>query len=485
MKRIKFILSCVVFLFSSYGITWSSELTKNDLSKMVNDTNKVNALNKLSTSYYAAGDFNRQLHFAQEALSLSKKLNWKKGIAFSEKNIGSAYEHLENYPLALESYVRALKNWKIIGNNNEVSFCYNGILIVQINQGDYAKALKNAFAYLKFSERLNDWNIKSNAYNSIGNIYTYQGNYQEGINYFEKALALYEKQNDKQGIAIALNNLGSICRIAGQYDKAAEMLNRSLTISIELNDSIGVASANSNLGLLYFSQGKYDKSIEYNLKGLAIDEARDDLYEMAGSYINTAAAYLYMNNYTQTRKYLKKGIELAQSIGSKDFAMTGYMYLYALDSILGNWKEHAEHYKVFISYRDSIENEENTRISLQAQMQYDFDKKAMADSVVHAEEIRIKEVKLASEKTQRYALYGGISLVIVFALFIFNRFKITQKQKKLIENKERETQKQKETIEEKQKEIIDSIHYAQRIQKALLPLEKSILRDLERLKKLK
>ena len=51
---------------------------------------------------------------------------------------------------------------------------------------------------------------------------------------------------------------------------------------------------------------------------------------------------------------------------------------------------------------------------------------------------------------------------------MFNRYKITQKQKQIIEIKELETQKQKHLIEEKHKEITDSINYAERIQKSFL-----------------
>jgi serine phosphatase RsbU (regulator of sigma subunit) len=51
---------------------------------------------------------------------------------------------------------------------------------------------------------------------------------------------------------------------------------------------------------------------------------------------------------------------------------------------------------------------------------------------------------------------------------MFNRFRITQKQKHIIELKEKETQLQKSIIEEKHKEITDSINYAERIQRSFL-----------------
>lgn len=64
---------------------------------------------------------------------------------------------------------------------------------------------------------------------------------------------------------------------------------------------------------------------------------------------------------------------------------------------------------------------------------------------------------------------------------IFNRFKVTQCQKTVIKEKEKEAQFQKQIIEEKQKEIIDSIHYAKRIQDALLPNEKQIDRIINKM----
>ncbi|HEY6160918.1 MAG TPA: hypothetical protein VI112_06835 [Bacteroidia bacterium] len=52
--------------------------------------------------------------------------------------------------------------------------------------------------------------------------------------------------------------------------------------------------------------------------------------------------------------------------------------------------------------------------------------------------------------------------------------------KSVLDNYERSILAQKKTIEERNKEITDSIHYAQRIQRSLLPSGKSIARSLEK-----
>jgi serine phosphatase RsbU (regulator of sigma subunit) len=59
-------------------------------------------------------------------------------------------------------------------------------------------------------------------------------------------------------------------------------------------------------------------------------------------------------------------------------------------------------------------------------------------------------------------------MLLVFAIFMYNRFKVTSRQKNIIEQQKIQTEKQKSIIEEHQKETIDSINYAKRIQYALL-----------------
>src|SRR6185503_2736610 len=69
-------------------------------------------------------------------------------------------------------------------------------------------------------------------------------------------------------------------------------------------------------------------------------------------------------------------------------------------------------------------------------------------------------------------------LVAVFSVFLYRRFKITQKQKHIIELQKNEVTRQKHLVEEHQKEIIDSITYAKRLQQAILPSDEEIKKHL-------
>jgi type VI protein secretion system component VasK len=106
-------------------------------------------------------------------------------------------------------------------------------------------------------------------------------------------------------------------------------------------------------------------------------------------------------------------------------------------------------------------------------MNYEYDKK---EAILKAESQKEKE----KQQLIIYSICIGLFLVLIFTGFIFNRFKVTQRQKRLIEIKEKETQAQKELIEEKNEEIISSIRYAKRIQQSLLPNEKYIEKNLKK-----
>jgi hypothetical protein len=139
---------------------------------------------------------------------------------------------------------------------------------------------------------------------------------------------------------------------------------------------------------------------------------------------------------------------------------------------------------------DSINNEATRKASIRSQLKYDYEKQAAADSVAHAKETEVKNAEIArqtaelrAKRNQQFVLFGGLSLVIIFSGFMYNRFRITQKQKGVIELQKKEVESQKALVEEKQKEILDSIHYARRIQRALITSEKYVARNLSRLMK--
>jgi serine phosphatase RsbU (regulator of sigma subunit) len=115
-----------------------------------------------------------------------------------------------------------------------------------------------------------------------------------------------------------------------------------------------------------------------------------------------------------------------------------------------------------------LDNEESKEKIIQASMNYEFEKKEALTKAAQDKKDALAATEMKKQQIIRYAVSGILVLVILFTLFLYNRFRLIRKQKNIIELKERETHAQKEIIEEKHKEITDSINYAERIQRSFL-----------------
>ena len=151
--------------------------------------------------------------------------------------------------------------------------------------------------------------------------------------------------------------------------------------------------------------------------------------------------------------------------------MDGYYYFSVFDSATGNYKSALSNYKLYILYRDSLINEENTKKTIQQSMQYDFDKK---ESIQKAEQEKINLKNEEEKRQQKIVMLSVVSclfLVVLVAIFIFRSLRINKKKNKIISAQKELVEKQKHLVDMKQKEIIDSIYYAKRIQSALMTSE--------------
>ena len=125
-------------------------------------------------------------------------------------------------------------------------------------------------------------------------------------------------------------------------------------------------------------------------------------------------------------------------------------------------------YELFIATRDSIDSEANQKAVIQQEYKYAYEKQAAADSITNAEADKVKDALLTSEKAenkqhqleataqkqQAYFLYGGLVLALLFGGFIFNRFRVTSKQKGIIEQQKGKVETTLQEVEH-QKEIIE------------------------------
>jgi len=486
---------------------------KSELNKNLNDTARCNILALLSE--YASEEewpkFNNAL-FQLSKLKLSACDStsplyyfYKKNEAVAISNFGILENNKGNFDKAIELYLRALKIEQKIGHKKGMAGSMSNLALTFQTRGDIQKALEYNSKSLNIREEIGDKEGVALSLNNLGLIYDSQGEYEKALEYFNKSIKICEQTGDKKGVAYGLTNIGYSYENQDQYVKGLEFLMKGLKILEEIGDKYGLAYALSNIGFFYSVNGDPSitsskkasleagilRSLEFFKKGLKIRDEIGDKNGMAQSLNNIANQYLAMKQFDKASAYLDKAMLLGIETGVVKNIMSAARNLSTIHKRKGNFKAALDNFELFIQMRDSLNNESTRKASIKSQLKYEYEKQAAADSVAHNKESEIKNVQLQKQtaeikakKNQQYALFGGLGLVIIFAGFMYNRFKITQKQKSIIEEQKIIVEQQKHLVEEKQQEVMDSIRYAKRIQTALLPNEKFITRILERRKRI-
>ncbi|MES2837789.1 MAG: tetratricopeptide repeat protein [Bacteroidota bacterium] len=474
------------FLITTFGNQSFAQQNKkldslNNLLKTAkHDTTRFNAYSEIASIFQNTNP-DTAIYILNKARLIAGKIPGDDGRLREGETIratGWDYYLKSDYTKALENYEKSLsiaqkcvanKNTKLQAKAKKLQAASLGnIGIVYDVQGDYSKTLSYFFEALKINEESGNKKAQASTLGNIGIVYQKQNDYPKALDYHFKALKINEELGNKKGLAATFGNIGAVYYLQNDYSKTLDYYFKALKIHEETDNKKGQSITLGNIGNVYDGQGDYSNALSYLLKALKIKEEIGDKSGQAMSLGNIGALYTKLKKYTLAEKYLKQAEQLNRDLGVFYNLKDVSSYLSELYFQTGRHKEALHYYKEHILYRDSVNSEENQKAAIQKEMQFNYDKKAAADSVKAVEERKVIDAQMKQEKTQRFALYGGLALVIVFAVFMYNRFRVTNKQKQIIEIKEKETQQQKHIIEEKHKEITDSINYAERIQRSFL-----------------
>ena len=492
MKHLlNYFLSCNLFLLSCLCVAQVSKVDSLTtlLKTAKHDTTIANVYVELSEELYLSNS-DTVIPLCLKSISLADKnlpnanekvkKSFQASKANALNNIGFVYKNKGDISNALSCYEKSRKLKEEIGDKNGLALSLNNIGAIYENQGNIPKALEYFHISLKLQEETDDKKGMAMSLNNIGYIYQHQDEITKALEYFDKSLQIRESINDKRGIAVTLNNIGSIYYNQGKISQALKIHTRSLKIREEIGDKKGLAMSLNNMGDMYNRIGDLDSALTYFHKGLKIRKEIGNKQGMAYSFNDISNVYLKLatspvfssnkiKNINLSSLYADSSLSLSKELGFPENIRNVELTLSKIDSAKGNFKEAFVHYKWYVFYNDSINNEKTRKASVKSQLKYEYEEK---EAILHEQQEKERAVTEEKSRFQQIVIWSvalGLLLVIAFSVFVLRSLKTTRIQKVL--------------IEEKQQEILDSIHYAKRIQKSLLPTEKYIDKNLTRLQK--
>ena len=435
LQKIKFIFTFILLVYCCKA----TAINKDSLFKVINsptanDTSKYNAYYELGWEYIYSNPDSTYL-FAKKAFVISNKLRDKRNQPKILNLLGALFQVKADYIQAIDYYQKSLK----------------------------------------IGEELNNSDVMLTAYGNIGSLYIILGQHARAKEYQLKSMAIAEKNNKEEKLVSIYNNLSLIYNEFKDYKKGVEYGEKSLSISKKLNDKNYICMATGNIGNAYQGMQNYDKALDYFFQCYKNSVEINNTYEQVNSLMDIAEIYLIKKNYSDALKYYSLGKKAAQE-NNDPASVRGALYgLYQAYKKMNKKDEALKNYELYQDVSSQINKNEKEEEVNKKVIEFEFNKKAVSDSLKNDAERRYKDIILKSNKAQiekdkilKIVLTLSLVFFIAFGILIFNRFRITRKQKVIIEIKSKQTEEQKLIIEEKQKEILDSINYAKRIQDSLL-----------------
>jgi serine phosphatase RsbU (regulator of sigma subunit) len=229
------------------------------------------------------------------------------------------------------------------------------------------------------------------------------------------------------GSAWLLQNIGSVFEINGEIDSAFSYYFKSLEMRESIDHHLGQYFVLRAIGELYNQTGNPSKALEFYNRSIKIGRKHNFKYGLDGSYYQRSLIW------KQT----------------------------------GNFENAYEDLNTYLILSDSLQNEESSKLIMKQTMKYEYDKK---EALAKAEQEKKDAIDAKEKQLQKYYLFsviGGLIILIVFMIGLYNRFTTIRKHNKIVDF-------QKRQLEEKQQKILDSIDYAKKIQTAVLPPKKLI-----------
>jgi len=273
-------------------------------------------------------------------------------------------------------------------------------------------------------------------------------------NYHQASYDLFVRTDDKHGQARQLLNLGDLQADQENYNSALEFYEQALALSIEDGDKVSEIWTYASMSDIYV---KTDTAlaISYYQKALTISKSIEHT-DMILSNQNSLSELYFESDFDSSKYYAYLNVNLLNDYqarpGTQHKISRILTEVYERD---GKFKDALIEHRKYISLKDSLFNIENKQEVIQQNLSYEYATKKAVDDKENEKKLAIERKDKEKQTVITWAAIGGLLLLLVFSVFIFNRFKVTSKQKVVIESQTHQ--------------IVESINYSQRIQNSLLP----------------
>ncbi|NJM14195.1 MAG: tetratricopeptide repeat protein [Bacteroidales bacterium] len=408
----------------------------------------------MGTALYKTGNFDNSIKTFEKSINVKQELGDKKGVSDALENIGTVYETTYDLDKAINYYERSIDLKDSIQDKK-------GMVKVIENIGDLyykQKLLDKSIETLKKSAEISSQNKDSSSlgetYNKLGTALLEKGDFVEAEAYYLQSVQLKKDKGQDKEASLAINNLGNVSYNQQKYKKAIEYYEESLNIKEQEEYDHGKAVTLYNIGNTYKQLGRADDAITY--------------FEQSKEVAKTENEDVYARSLKSLQNLYQQKNET-----QKLSAIKTEMALVSADKLDVDTEETVSEFKLYDKTSD-----ENDVISLLTEEIQRQKKLYELESQKREKENKINTLRIQNKneqiKRQQIILY---SLIIV-VLLIISLLVVLNRQYALKKRANAALTEKNNLITKQQKLITDNIVSASFIQRASLPPEEFLAKQL-------
>ena len=384
MKRNLFKLSLLFsFFFFSKHIVAQNNLDKT-VTQLSKDTNEVKRLIDVAGGYrFSKPD--SSIIIAEEALLLSRQLNFVSGEAQALLTLG------EDYRLG----------------------------------GDFPQALENLFKALELSRDIGDPEIEASSLNFIGGAYVDLGEPRQGLNYLLLAKKIYDKLSLPILSSFGSTNIGQAYEHLNILDSALFFHEKAYQVLTSINSADMTRSPLRSLilrllGNVQYHLGNYDKALSYYREVIS----NNDLLNISSSQFQIAEYFFKIKNNPDSSLYYAL---LSFNNGHRSFQKTNVLAASRILAKLYKQKNRLDsayyYHEISLEMNDSLFGPEKThKLQLLA-----------INEQQRQQEIR-QEKESLKNKMRIYILLAAVGIFLLLAIIFYYNNRQKQRTNKVLED---------------------------------------------------
>ena len=418
--------------------------------------------------------------FFKQAVNMARLNKDKSELALCLYYVGKVNGNLDDDREAIKFYLESIELYKELNDSDKLATANNEIATSYKAVGNFPSAIASTQLAQKIFGNKKRWYDYAGCIVNIGAAYYDMHNTQKSLECFYEGEKLLSNLGDKLYLGIVKLNIGSILIEQKNYAKALTYLNAAREIYVDQKNIDLYASILLSICGLHIAKKEFDKALENVTEGLRLKRKVNDFTGICEALNNFGTIYKETGETKKAISSFQEALDLSQKLKLISFELASLKNLAFLYKKENNFKLASEHFEKYAALKDSFLIKENADKVAEMEALYQNEKQSSEINLLNQQkETQEKEIKVNS--LQRKMLMGGIAFLVALAFLIFNRYRIKQKSNLKLQSAYEEIEKSRDEIEAQKKEIVDSIHYAKRIQNSLLPTEKYIAKSLKRM----